>query len=170
MISGLTLDASLDSLARLYHRTAVAIALGTRHILDALNAKGYAIDHLHLTGGHTRNPLLMELYADATGCTVAQAAEDDAVLLGTAMSAATAAGLFPDLPTAAAAMARPGPVTQPEPRHPRRTTTATTAFSSRCTTSAARWSGSADPPPAEPPTPRRAWHAPRKLQDADGIG
>jgi FGGY-family pentulose kinase len=115
VISGLTLDASFDSLARLYHRTAVAIALGTRHILDALNAKGYTIDHLHLTGGHTKNPLLMELYADATGCTVAQPAEDDAVLLGTAMSAATAAGFFPDLATAAATMARPGPLTRPNP-------------------------------------------------------
>ncbi len=40
VISGLTLDASLDSLARLYHRTAVAIALGTRHILDALERQG----------------------------------------------------------------------------------------------------------------------------------
>ena len=108
MISGLTLDASLDSLARLYYRTAVAIALGTRHILDALNAKGYAISHLHLTGGHTKNPLLLELYADTTGCTVVQPAEEDAVLLGTAMVAATAAGLFPDLPAAAAAMARDG--------------------------------------------------------------
>ena len=46
----------------------VAIALGTRHILDALNAKGYAIDTLHVAGGHTQNPLLMELYADTTGC------------------------------------------------------------------------------------------------------
>ena len=42
VISGLTLDASFDSLCRLYYRTAVGIALGTRHILDALNAKGYA--------------------------------------------------------------------------------------------------------------------------------
>ena len=40
-ISGLTLDASFDALCRLYWRTAVAIALGMRHILDALNAKGY---------------------------------------------------------------------------------------------------------------------------------
>ena len=97
VISGLTLDASFDSLARLYERTAVGIVLGTRHILDALNATGYAIDHLHITGGHTQNPLLMELYADATGCTVVTAAEADAVLLGTAMVAATAAGLYPDL-------------------------------------------------------------------------
>jgi FGGY-family pentulose kinase len=115
VISGLTLDASFDSLARLYERTAVGIVLGTRHILDALNATGYAIDHLHVTGGHTQNPLLMELYADATGCTVVTAAEADAVLLGTAMAAATAAGLYPDLAGAAAAMAREGEVTRPDP-------------------------------------------------------
>ena len=114
MISGLTLDASLDSLARLYQRTAVAIALGTRHILDALNARGYAIDHLHVTGGHTKNPLLMRLYADATGCTVVQPAEEDAVLLGTAMVAATAAGLYSGLPAAAAAMAKAGAVITPD--------------------------------------------------------
>jgi FGGY-family pentulose kinase len=115
VISGLTLDSSLDSLARLYYRTAVGIALGTRHIRHALNAKGYAIDHLYVTGGHTKNPLLMELYADATGCTVVQPAEEDAVLLGTAMAAATAAGLFGDLPGAAAAMARDGAVREPDP-------------------------------------------------------
>ena len=114
VISGLTLDASLDSLARLYQRTAVAIALGTRHILDALNARGYAIDHLHVTGGHTKNPLLMRLYADATGCTVVQPAEEDAVLLGTAMVAATAAGLYSGLPAAAAAMAKAGAVITPD--------------------------------------------------------
>jgi ribulose kinase len=115
VISGLTLDASFDSLAHLYERTAVGIVLGTRHILDAMNASGYAIDHLHITGGHTKNPLLMELYADATGCTVVTPAEDDAVLLGTAMVAATAAGLYPDLAGAAAAMTRDGEVIAPDP-------------------------------------------------------
>jgi ribulose kinase len=115
VISGLSLDASFDSLARLYERTAVGIVLGTRHILDALNAAGYAIDHLHITGGHTQNPLLMELYADATGCTVVTSAEADAVLLGTAMVAATAAGLYPDLAGAAAAMAREGERIAPDP-------------------------------------------------------
>jgi len=115
VISGLTLDASFDSLARLYDRTAVAIALGARHILDALNAEGYAIDHLHVTGGHVKNPLLMALYADATGCTVVEPAEEDAVLLGTAIVAATAAGLWPDLRRAAGAMARDGAVRPPDP-------------------------------------------------------
>jgi FGGY-family pentulose kinase len=116
VVSGLSLDASLDSLARLYFAASVGIALGTRHILDALNAGGYAIDCLHVAGGHTRNPLLMELYADVTGCTVTAPREDtDAVLLGTAMVAAAAAGLHPDLSAAAAAMAQPGRTRRPDP-------------------------------------------------------
>ena len=78
-------------------------------------APDHSIDHLHVTGGHTKNPLLMRLYADATGCTVVQPAEEDAVLLGTAMVAATAAGLLPGLATAAAAMAKDGAVITPDP-------------------------------------------------------
>jgi len=115
VISGLTLDTSFDSLCRLYWRTCVAIALGVRHILDALNDKGYAIDTMHVTGGHTKNPLLMELYADATGCTVVTSAAEDAVLLGTAMVAATAAGLYPDLPAACLAMKQGGRSRLPNP-------------------------------------------------------
>ena len=91
-----------------------------------------------MTGGHTKNPLLMRLYADTTGCTVVQPAEEDAVLLGTAMVAATAAGLFPGLAAAAAAMAKAGAVITPD-RARRAATIATTGSSSRCTSSAGRW-------------------------------
>jgi FGGY-family pentulose kinase len=116
VISGLSLDASLDSLARLYFATALGIALGTRHIMGALNDAGFAIERLHVAGGHTRNPLLMELYADATGCTVvAPPEETDAVLLGTAMVAAAGAGLHADLGAAASAMAQPGTTRRPDP-------------------------------------------------------
>ncbi len=108
VVSGLTLDSSFDSLCRLYWRTSVAIALGVRHILERLNESGFVIDTLHVTGGHTRNPLLMELYADAVGCTVIEPLADDAVLLGTGMVAATGAGLYPDLAAACAAMRQPG--------------------------------------------------------------
>jgi FGGY-family pentulose kinase len=113
VISGLALDASLDAVARLYYAGAVAIALGTRHILDQLGDHGYAIDHLHLTGGHAHNPLLVELYADATGCSVVLGEEEDGVLLGTAMVAAVAAGRYSSLAEAAAAMGRPGRVIAP---------------------------------------------------------
>ena len=115
VISGLDLDSSFDSLARLYWRTCVAIVLGVRHILDTLNARGTAIDTLHVTGGHTRNPLLMELYADATGCTVVEPAAPDAMLLGTGMLAATAAGLHADLPSACAAMVQGRSERRPDP-------------------------------------------------------
>ena len=70
---------------------------------------------MHIAGGHTKNPLLMELYADTTGCKLVTPAEEDAVLLGTAFVAATAAGLYPDLGAAAEAMAKPGAVIEPNP-------------------------------------------------------
>jgi ribulose kinase len=93
----------------------VGIVLGVRHILETLNAKGYAIGTLHVTGGHTHNPLLMELYADATGCTVVEPSTEDATLLGTSMVAATAAGLYGSLNAAAMAMQQGGSSRRPKP-------------------------------------------------------
>ncbi|WP_340119487.1 FGGY-family carbohydrate kinase [Pelagibius sp. 7325] len=115
VISGLTLDSSFDSLCRLYWRMAVGIALGVRHILEALNARGYGIDTLHVTGGHLKNPLLMELYADAAGCKVIEPAAEDAVLLGSGMVAATAAGFYPSLVAAAGGMQQGGRERRPNP-------------------------------------------------------
>ncbi|TWF52086.1 FGGY-family carbohydrate kinase [Neorhizobium alkalisoli] len=93
VISGLTLDTSFDGLCRLYWRTCVAIALGIRHILDAMSDYGYRFETLHVTGGHVNNPLLLELYADVTGRKVVIPDTRDAVLLGTAMAAAVAGGV-----------------------------------------------------------------------------
>lgn len=115
VISGLTLDASFDGLCRLYWRAAVGIALGLRHILETLNENGYVIDTINVTGGHTRNPLLMQLYADTTGCTVTEPVADEAVLLGTAMAAAAAAGLHPDLVSACVAMRQAGRARHADP-------------------------------------------------------
>lgn len=114
-IHGLTLDSSFDSLARLYYATAVGIALGNRHIVDALNRSGYAIDHLHITGGHAANRLLVQLYADAADCSVVLSQESDGVLLGTGVVAAAAAGLHPTLEAAGRAMVRSGETVRPEP-------------------------------------------------------
>lgn len=104
VVHGLDMDTSMEGLARLYHATAVGIAYGTRHIIDALNSYGYSINQLHLTGGHAKSPLLVRLYADATGCAVHLPRENDGVLLGTALLAATAAGVYPDFLTAGQAM------------------------------------------------------------------
>ncbi|MGD9477525.1 FGGY-family carbohydrate kinase [Shinella sp. G-2] len=104
VISGLALDASFDGLCCLYWRTAVAIALGIRHILETMGEGGYLPDTLHVAGGHLRNPLLMELYRDVTGCRLVVPEAGDAVLLGSAMAAAVAGGLHGDLPSAGRAM------------------------------------------------------------------
>ncbi|MBP7002890.1 FGGY-family carbohydrate kinase [Amaricoccus sp.] len=114
-VAGLPLDASFDALARLYWRACVGIALGLAAVLDHLVAHGQGADVVHVAGGHIRNPLLMELYADATGRRIVESAAPDATLLGTAMAAATAAGLHAGLAAAGAAMARDGAVRDPDP-------------------------------------------------------
>jgi ribulose kinase len=115
VIHGLRLDASADSLTRLYFATAIGIALGTRHIIDALNDAGYAIDQIRLTGGHATSPLLVQLYADAAGVSVSLPEQPDGVLSGTACVAAAGCGLYPSLTAAAAAMTRIGRTVQPTP-------------------------------------------------------
>ncbi len=115
VVSGLSLDTSFDGLCTLYWRTAVGIALGIRHILDHMKGYGYVPDTLHVAGGHVKNPVLMELYADATGCTVVVPKMNEAVLLGTAMAAAVACGLHEDLAGAGKAMYPGGEARAPNP-------------------------------------------------------
>lgn len=114
-IVGLPLDASFDALCRLYWRACVGVALGLRGVLDHLDAHGFQARTLHVTGGHVRNPLLMELYADATGRRLVAPGAPDAVLLGAAMAAAAGAGVHPSLAAAGAAMAQEGRARDPDP-------------------------------------------------------
>lgn len=103
-ISGLTLEAGVDDLALDYLATQQALAYGTRHIIEALRAKGVGIDTLVLSGGLARNRLYVREHADATGCRVLVPEQSEPVLLGSAMIAAAAAGSFADLPSVMAAM------------------------------------------------------------------
>ena len=104
MISGLKLDASVDALALLYLATVQAIAHGTRHIVDAMNAAGYRIDTLVACGGDTKNPIFLRAHADASRCRVVLPREPEAVLLGASMLGATASGHAADLVTAMGSM------------------------------------------------------------------
>ncbi|OYV39426.1 MAG: ribulokinase [Rhodospirillales bacterium 20-64-7] len=113
MVSGLSLSAGPDELALLYLATVQAIAYGTRHIIETLNASGYAIDTIVATGGGTKNPIFLQAHADATGCRVILPREPEAVLLGAAILGATAAGAFTDIAAAMAAMTASGAVIAP---------------------------------------------------------
>jgi FGGY-family pentulose kinase len=114
MISGLALSAGPDDLALLYLATLQAIAYGTRHIIETLNAAGYAIDTLIVTGGGAKNPEFLRAHADATGCRLLLPRETDAVLLGAAVLGAVAAGGFADVGAAMAAMTGVGVVVAPD--------------------------------------------------------
>jgi len=68
MISGLKLTDSVESLALSYLATVQAIAHGTRHIIDTMNAAGFRIATIVACGGDSKNPVFVREHADVTGC------------------------------------------------------------------------------------------------------
>jgi FGGY-family pentulose kinase len=106
MVSGLRLSDSVDSLALLYLATIQAIAHGTKHIIDTMNAGGYRIRTIIACGGDAKNPVFLREHADITGCRTVLPAEPEAVLLGAAILGAVASGDFASLLGAMAAMNR----------------------------------------------------------------
>lgn len=113
VVSGLTLSATLDDLARLYLATIQAVACGTRHIIEEMNRKGYRIDTLLVCGGGTKNPLFLREHADITGCRLVLPHEPEAVLLGSAVLGAVASGRYTSVLAAMNAMNRADRVITP---------------------------------------------------------
>ena len=91
-VTGLTLDAGEDDLARLYLAGMQALAHGTRQILDTLADQGVPIQALVVSGGLARSGLYVREHADATGLPVLVPDGDEPVLLGAAMLGRAAAG------------------------------------------------------------------------------
>lgn len=112
-LSGLALSATADDLALQYLATVQAVAYGTRHIIQEMNAQGYEIDTLLVCGGGTKNPVFLREHADATGCRLVLPEEPEAVLLGAAVLGAVAGGAYPGVLEAMNAMNRPGRVIEP---------------------------------------------------------
>jgi FGGY-family pentulose kinase len=113
MVSGLKLTHGRDALALLYLATVQALALGTRHILEAMRAQGYRVETLVATGGDAKNPLFLREHADATGCRVVLPREPEAVLLGSAMLGAVASGDRASIAEAMGAMSAADRVIEP---------------------------------------------------------
>lgn len=105
-VQGLSLDNSFDGMAAFYYRTAMALVLGMRQTIERMEEGHAPIRRLHLGGGHARSPLFAHLYADTTGRDVVISAGEEAMLLGTAMTAATAAGWHSTLAEACRSMCR----------------------------------------------------------------
>ena len=114
MISGLHLSATIDDLALLYLATIQAIAYGTRHIIEEMNQAGYQIDTLTCCGGGTKNPVFLQQHADITQCRLLLPDEPEAVILGSAMLGAVAAGSHDSLQSAMSGMSKPGKIIEPD--------------------------------------------------------
>ncbi len=114
MLCGCTLSQDINEVALWYGATLQAIAYGTKHIIEAMNEKGYAIDQIYLSGGHLKNTSFIKEHADITGCVVVTPKEPEAVLLGGALLGAVAAGEFTDIYSGMKAMCRSGAVVRPD--------------------------------------------------------
>ena len=115
VVDGLTLDTSLNALATLYYATLQALAYNIRDVLRAMAEAGYQTEAIYVTGGSVKNRLWLRETADITGCRVVVNREPEAVLLGSAILGATAAGAYPDIPSAMHAMTAPEFVVEPNP-------------------------------------------------------
>eukprot|EP00076_Gallus_gallus_P043359 XP_025008897.1 FGGY carbohydrate kinase domain-containing protein isoform X3 [Gallus gallus] len=119
MVVGLTLSRGLDELALIYLATIQAVALGTRHILEAMEAAGHHINTLFLCGGLSKNPLFVQMHADITGKPVVLSKEVESVLVGAAILGACASGDFASIQEAMAKMGKIGRVVRPNHEHKR---------------------------------------------------
>ena len=102
-IVGLTLATTAPEI---YRALLESTAFGTRMIIDTFNDSGVPVTELVVAGGLLKNTPLMQIYADITRRPLSVIGSDQAPALGSAIHAAVAAGAYPDVPAAAAAMGR----------------------------------------------------------------
>ena len=91
MLTGMTRGTTAAHIAR---AALEAVALQSADLLDCLRADGVAVRELRVDGGMTRNNLLMQLQADLLGIPVVRPANVETTVLGAALLAGRAAGVW----------------------------------------------------------------------------
>jgi L-ribulokinase len=113
VLVGLTLATRPEEV---YRALIEATAFGTRKIVETFAASSVPVTEFVAAGGLTKNEFLMQVYADVLRMPVATCGSTQAPALGAAIHAAVAAGAYPDVRAAGAAMGRRGARTyQPDP-------------------------------------------------------
>ena len=103
LIVGLTLATRPEDV---YRALLEATAFGTRKIIEAFEGAGVPVRELTAAGGLIKNAVLMQIYADVTRRRIHLIESEQGPALGSAMHAAVAAGVHPDIRAAAAAMGK----------------------------------------------------------------
>jgi L-ribulokinase len=108
LLSGLIVGCTLHTTrAEIYRALIEATAFGARVIIERIREYGVPIERVICAGGIAeKNPLLMQIYADVTGCTMLVAGSSQACALGAAVGAAVLAGAHRDFPAAQRRMTR----------------------------------------------------------------
>jgi L-ribulokinase len=116
-LSGLLVGETLATKpADVYRALIEATAFGTRKIVETFTEAGVPVREFIAAGGLLKNRLLMQIYADVLNMPLSVIGSDQGPALGSAIHAAAAAGAYPDVRTAAAAMGRvERGVYQPDP-------------------------------------------------------
>lgn len=105
-LTGLLLGQTLHtSRGEIYRALIEATAFGARAIIERIKEYGVPVHRVVCSGGIAeKNPLLMQIYADITGCEMRVARSSQACALGSAIGASVVGGGHPDFATAQAAM------------------------------------------------------------------
>jgi L-ribulokinase len=103
LIVGLTLATRPEDI---YRALLESTAFGTRKIIEAFESSGVPVRELIAAGGLIKNAVLMQMYADVTRRRIHLIESEQGAALGSAMHAAVAAGVHPDIRAAAAAMGK----------------------------------------------------------------
>lgn len=107
-LTGLLVGGTLATRAPDIYRALIeATAFGTRIIIEAFEERGIAVNELIAAGGlPEKNAMLRQIYADVTGRSFRLSGSSQAPALGSAMHAAVAAGVYPDIAAAAEKMGK----------------------------------------------------------------
>jgi len=104
-LSGALLGLTLATRAPDIYRALVeSTAFGTRVIIDAFEESGVPVTELVVAGGLLKDRFVMQVYADVLNRPLSLISPSQGPALGSAIHAAVAAGAYPDVPAAAAAM------------------------------------------------------------------
>jgi L-ribulokinase len=101
VIAGLTLATRPPDI---YRALIEATAFGTRVIIDSYHAAGLEVTEFVAAGGLVKDEFVMQVYADVLRRPLSVIVSEQGPALGSAIHAAVAAGSYPDVPAAAAAM------------------------------------------------------------------
>lgn len=101
--------------SHLFRSLLESICYGSESIFAAMREQGYDPSNLVITGGPTKNRMWMQMHADVSNAPVQLTKVPDGPSLGSAILAAVAAGVHPDVTTAAKTMVQVVETIEPNP-------------------------------------------------------